>query len=634
MNHNLILPIVTDKTVFSSLINMIVPDPQHHSFISQEINNFLSRHKPAAIAMRLGLALLQLQSRLYYFKTFTQLSEEQQSHWLKKSDKPWRNLLLKALAMPIKLAYLQSPELHKSLGSRIQLPEVKAEKFRWQQQIASLQDLDDGTEVDVVIIGTGAGGAAAAYEMASKGLAVLIVEEGEYYDRSHFNGNIPKLLKSLYRKMGMTVSLGNTIIPIPLGRNVGGTTTINSGTCLRAPDKILNDWEKHGLSDFSAEELSPWYEQVEDIIQVQPANDNAVGDIQKVITQGAESLGLKKIHLLNRNAVGCDGQGLCQLGCPTDAKRSTNVSYIPRALEAGAMLVTSTKATRLQWQDEKITGVILAQSNNKNKTITIKTNNTVVAMGSLLTPSFLANNGVKNKWLGRNLSIHPCGAVHAHLPQYNFSNSQKIPQGFGVSDHKGEGLMLEGATPPLMAYGLMLKETGIDFVSKIQRYQQTGFFGFMIKDRSRGRVFPQKIKGLPLVHYRMNNEDFKQFLQGIVSLVRIYLAAGAKEVEIAGSPKLPKITSEDDIKKLLRLSLKPRDFLITAYHPLGSCRMANSKDLGVVDTNLQVYGKQGLFVMDGSVVPSSLGANPQLTIMALASRSASRLANQLLNETY
>lgn len=633
MNNNLLLPIVADKTVFSSLINMIVPDPQHHDFISQEIHNFLSKHKATAVAITLGLTLLKLQSRLYYFKAFTQLSEEQQDDWLKKSHKPWRNLLLKALAVPIKLAYLQSPELHKTLGSRVQLPEVKAEKFRWQQQIVSLQDLDNETEVDVVIIGTGAGGAAAAYEMASKGLAVLIVEEGEYYDRTHFNGNIPKLIKSLYRKMGMTATFGNTIIPVPLGRNVGGTTTINSGTCLRAPDKVINDWKKNGLSDFSAEQLSPWYEQVEEILQVQPADDSAVGDIRKVISQGAEYLGLKNIHVLNRNAVGCDGQGLCQLGCPTDAKRSTNVSYIPHALEAGAMLVTSAKATQLQWQDDKVIGVRVTQSNNKNITINIKTNTAVVAMGSLLTPSFLANNGVKNKWLGKNLSIHPCGAVHAHLPQYNFSNSQKIPQGFGISDHKGEGLMLEGGTPPLMAYGLMLKETGNDFVSKIQRYQQTGFFGFMIKDRSRGRVFSQKIMGLPLVHYRMNNEDFKQFVQGIMSLIRIYLAAGAKEVEIAGSPRLPKITSEGDIKKLLSLNLKPRDFLITAYHPLGSCRMASSKELGVVDTNLQVYGKQGLFVMDGSAVPSSLGANPQLTIMALASRSASRLANQLLNET-
>lgn len=634
MNNNLILPIVTNKTAFSSLINMIVPDPQHHAFMSEEIHDFLSQHKAIAVLLILGLALLKLQSRLYYFTSFTQLSEKQQKHWLRKSHKPWRNLLLKALSIPIKLAYLRSPELHKSLGSRIQLPEVKAEKFRWQQQIISLQDLEDGTEVDVVIIGTGAGGAAAAYEMASKGLAVLIVEEGEYYDRSHFNGDIPKLLKSLYRKMGMTATFGNTIIPVPLGRNVGGTTTINSGTCLRAPAEVLNDWEKDGLSDFPADELDPWYEQVEDMLQVQPADDNAVGEIGKVITQGAESIGLKKTHVLNRNAVGCDGQGLCQLGCPTDAKRSTNVSYIPRALESGAMLVTSAKATQLQWKNGKITGVILTQSNNKNKTISIKTNTAVVAMGSLLTPSFLANNGVENKWLGKNLSIHPCGAVHAHLPQYNFANSQKIPQGFGVSDHKGEGLMLEGGTPPLMAYGLMLKESGSDFISKIQRYQQTGFFGFMIKDRSRGRVFSQKIKGLPLVHYRMNNEDFKKFLQGIVSLSRIYLAAGAKEVEIAGSPRLPKITNEDDIKKLLSLNLKPCDFLITAYHPLGSCRMANSKELGVVDTNLKVYGKQGLFVMDGSVVPSSLGANPQLTIMALASRSASHLANQLLNETY
>lgn len=627
-----------DFNILNALICLIVPHPEHHDFIFDKIKDYLKHHKFLKLVMFLGLALLRLQSRVCYFTAFSNLSQRQKNHWLKNHSTPWRNLTLKILSLPIKLAYLQNPALHKKLGSRIQLPKVVAEKFRWQQQIVSFQDLEDNLEVDVVVIGTGAGGAAAAYELASKGLAVLIVEEGEYYDRSHFDGNIPKLLKSLYRKMGMTASFGNTVIPIPLGRNVGGTTTINSGTCLRTPKHVLDSWKTSGLSNFTAEELIPWYQQVEDILQVQPADDKSVGEINNIITQGAKSLGLKDLHILSRNAVGCDGQGLCQLGCPTDAKRSTNMSYIPRALEAGAMLATGTKATKLHWQGKKIVGVTLSNSKNENitdkkNTINVKTATTVVAMGSLLTPSFLASNGIKNKWLGKNLSIHPCGAVHAHFPDKNLSNSQTIPQGFGVSDYKDQGLMLEGATPPLAAYGLMLKEAGSDFINKVLRYQQTSFFGFMIKDDSRGRVFSKKFNGLPLVYYKMNNHDLEKFMKGIVSLIRIYLAAGAKEVEIAGSPKLPVIRNEHDIEKLLSLKLKPRDFLISAYHPLGSCRMANSSDLGVVDTNLQVHDKQGLYVMDGSVIPSSLGANPQLTIMAIASRSAAQLANTLLNTT-
>lgn len=618
--------------VFYVVLGLLIPHPQHHAYIAQQLNNYLNEHKWIAMAFGLLLAIINIQAYLLYFTSVRKLSAKQQLSWLEKANKPWRGLTLKALALPLKYIYMQSPELHQSLGSRVQLPKVSAETFRWQQQIMSLEEaeLEEGTEVDVVVIGTGAGGAVAAYELASKGLAVLIVEEGEYYDRSHFNGNIPQLLKSLYRKMGMTATFGNTVIPVPLGRNVGGTTTINSGTCLRAPKAVLNDWQQQGLSDFSAEELDPWYEQVEEVLQVQSADDKAVGEIGSVIAAGASKLRFKQLNTLKRNAAGCDGQGLCQFGCPTDAKRSTNVSYIPRALEAGAMLVTSAKATGLHWDNGKISAVTLSQNNQLDKTVQIKTSTAIVAMGSLISPAFLANNEVKNKWLGRNLSIHPCGVLYAQFPDKQFSNSQKIPQGFGVSDYKSEGLMLEGATPPLLAYGLMQKEMGSRYVSKVQQYQQTGFFGFMIKDRSRGRVFSKQLKGLPLVHYHMNKKDFEQFLQGVVTLCKIYLAAGAEQVEIAGNQKLPKITCEADIQKLLSLKLKPRDFLISAYHPLGSCRMATDKDLGVVDNDLQVYGKQGLYVMDGSVVPSSLGANPQLTIMALASRSASKLAQRLL----
>src|SRR5690606_16230640 len=138
--------------------------------------------------------------------------------------------------------------------------------FRWQQQVthASEQDGEHTIEADVVVIGTGAGGAAAAYELASRGLAVVIIEEGDWHDRRHFSGHLPDMLRRLYRAFGATITLGNAFIPVSCASAVGGTTTINSGTCMRTPPAVLARWrERFGLAALTEDVLAPWFDNVE-----------------------------------------------------------------------------------------------------------------------------------------------------------------------------------------------------------------------------------------------------------------------------------------------------------------------------------------------------------------------------------
>jgi choline dehydrogenase-like flavoprotein len=175
---------------------------------------------------------------------------------------------------------------------------------------------------------------------------------------------------------------------------------------------------------------------------------------------------------------------------------------------------------------------------------------------------------------------------------------------------------------------MMLSSVGHDFVEAVSRYRETAFFGFMIRDDSRGRV-RGNVRGTPLVSYRMNRPDFARFRHGIDTLARLYLAAGAREVMIPGSRRLPLIRCEADLDRLWQSRPAPRDFLMTAYHPLGTARIARSPKQGVCDPDHRVFGLDGLFVMDGAAVPSALGANPQVTIMTLALRAARRLAGQL-----
>ncbi|MCG8672217.1 MAG: GMC family oxidoreductase N-terminal domain-containing protein, partial [Pseudomonadales bacterium] len=463
----------------------------------------------------------------------------------------------------------------------------QVETFRWQSQISTPDDLsrEQTIEADVVVVGTGAGGAAAAYELASKGLAVVILEEGNYYDRRDFNGKLTEIIPKLYRASGSTVAVGNAVIPVPVGKSVGGTTTVNSGTCLRTPDRVLREWMDSGLKDLSPKNMERYFQQVEEVLQVQRAESKYVGPVGDVIEKGAKRIGLTQAHPLMRNAEGCDGQGLCQFGCPTDAKQSTNVSYVPRALDQGAFLFTGMKASKLQMKGNRVEGIV-AQGTAKDgvvRHLTIKAPQVVLSMGTFFTPLFLQANGIKNRWLGANLSIHPAGAVTGFYADKNFANTSTIPQGFGVSDWANKDIMFEGGTPPFVAHGLLSPMTGYDFVDFTESYQNTAYFGFMIKDQSRGKVRRGLHPDVPLITYNMNQRDFGLFLRATKALAKMHLRAGADYVHLGGLAKYPKIYTEDMIDKVIDSGLKPRHFAMTAYHPLGTCRIAANPGNGVCD---------------------------------------------------
>ena len=590
-------------------------------------------------SLKAGLLWLDNRHRLVRGRAFHRARATQQQRFLDKlATTPVSGKLLRLLALPFKAAYVLDEQVEQATGCRqpVQLP-AQVETFRWQQQITAARDCDEDMtlEADVVILGSGAGGAAAAYELACRGLAVVIIEEGQYYDRSHFTGKLTEVIPKLYRSWGATVATGNAIIPVPVGCNVGGTTTINSGTCMRTPSSVLQRWREQGLEAFTEQAMAPWFEGVERMLSVQQATTETVGPIGDLIDRGAAANGFLQRQPLMRNAQGCDGQGLCQFGCPTDAKQSTNVSYIPHALERGAFLFSGFRAERLQQKGNRITGVIARGQNADGRPITLSLTcqQTIVAMGSLFTPLFLRQQGVRNPHLGRHLTLHPAGVVNALFPDRDLANSRSIPQGYGVSDWEEQGLMFEGGTIPLAGHSLLNPLVGQDWVRFTEDYPHTAYFGFMIRDTSEGRVRRGPRRGLPLIRYHMNRQDFALFKRGIHALACWYLDAGAEQVLIPGLNRIVRIHNRTELERFLRSPLKPTDFLISAYHPLGTARIAASPRDGVCDSRHRVFGYPGLSVMDGASVPSSLGANPQVTIMAMASRAANMMARELLNDT-
>ena len=529
---------------------------------------------------------------------------------------------LRALLTPLKLAHFDRPEMFAHVGCRYELEAVRDESPRWLSQVTDGREVsgDLALECEIVVIGTGAGGAAAAYELASRGRAVLLLEEGDYHRRGSFRANAARAHHQLYRDQGMTVALGNVGIPVFAGRAVGGSTVINSGTCYRAPERTFRRWrERFGLgAEFSSAGLSPYYERVEAMLEVTPADPLHLGAIGPIIARGADRLGLRH-GPLPRNAPACDGQGVCCFGCPTGAKRSTDVSYVPEALKRGAQLVTAARVDTIDMVAGRARGVTATLGGPRKGRLTVKADAVIVAGGTLMTPLLLGRSGLgKRPSLGKNLSIHPASKVFALFDE-PVDQWKGIPQGYTIDHYAEEGLMFEGGSLPLSIASLGVPWTGHRYTELMERYPYLATFGFMIQDESRGEVRPGA-GGAPLVLYNLNDRDLRQMQRGIEILCEVYQQAGARRV-LPALPGHDEVSTPAALARLKASKLSAGDLEITAYHPLGTCRLGADEG-ACLGPDHALLDAKGVYVCDGSAVPSSLGVNPQMTIMALALRAA------------
>jgi hypothetical protein len=595
----------------------------------EKLDNFLALSPgPVGKGYRAMLLALEGSAMLRFRKPLAKLAESEALALLER----WRGsdyaarAMVRLLTAPLKLAHFNDPQLYSAVGCKFgSLPVTNIERPRWLERVTKADDLplDESLECDVVVIGTGAGGAVVARELAEQGHAVVLLEEGDYHTRKDFSGLAVEMQRKLYRDMGATVSIGNVSIPIPVGRAVGGTTVINSGTCYRAPDRILHKWESEfGLRDYSPEKMAPYYARVEEVLGVQVNDAKFIGGVGRVIARGCDALGYKHAPL-KRNAPACDGQGVCCFGCPTDAKRSTNVSYVPLALDAGAMLFTGLKAEKILVENGRAVGVV-ARSGKKK--LTVRARSIVVACGSLMTPLLLAENGLGGAEVGKNLSIHPAiGAMALYEEVIDGANA--IPQGYAIEEFHEEGILFEGAFAPLDIGAASFTSFGPRLIEILENYKHMACFGLMIEDTSRGRVRPGP-GGRPLITYWLNHHDVSRLKRAVEILARVYFAGGAHTVMPLVNG-FDEFHSLEDVERFRRSKVTARDFEITAYHPLGTARMGTNPKKSVVGPDFQVHTTPGLYVADGSVVPSSPAVNPQMTIMAMATRAAESIGKTL-----
>ena len=560
---------------------------------------------------------------------FSKLSLEARSEYMAKMEGSrfalYRDLLLlaKLLAM---IGWARDERVKNAIGFEYSCAVAEGAPEPEPTDLGDLEPRADGEDCDVAIVGSGAGGAAAAATLAEAGVDVMVLESGPYVDHTGYPSDPLEAMPLFYRDGGMTIAIGKPAIPVPVGRTVGGTTVINSGTCFRAPGEVLQEWrDREGVG--WATELDPIYEAAEEVLAVTPLDLETLGRNGQLCAEGARALGASG-GPISRNAGRCVQCSSCPLGCRIDAKRAAHVSYLPRAVAAGARVRAGVQAQRVLSEEGRATGLACragmpttgAQEMRRNgrrapgRDWQVRAKAVISAGGAFGTPELLLRSGIRHPALGRHLHVHPAAWIGARYEE-EVRGWEGVMQSYYVDQWQPEGILLEATFTPLSFGAQWLPGAGPAFTDRVANFDHIASIGVHLHDQSEGRVALSSNGSLRL-SYHLQREEARRIQFGIARAAEIHFAAGATEVYPNVGPI--SVIKRGELEGFEALRLRPADLRLEAFHPMSTARMGADADTSVVDPTGRVRSLDGLYVADGSLLPTSVGVNPMMTIIAFA----------------
>ena len=481
---------------------------------------------------------------------------------------------------------------------------------------------------DVVVIGSGAGGAVVASELAAQGKDVVVLEKGAYRNEADFTQREDEGLEQLYDAGGLLATRDLSLV-ILQGSTLGGGTVVNYTTSFATPEAVRDEWAReHGLPHFTGPEFTQSLDAAARRIGVNTDHAAPSGRDQ-VLIRGLERLGWHH-GLLPRNVRGCtqdDACGFCGYGCRAGAKQSTLVTYLADAAQRGVRIVVDCDVRRVAIASGAATGV---EARVGGHTLTVRAEAVVVACGSIHSPALLLRSGVRLPALGRFLALHPATAVFGQMAEpvrpWTGTLQAHYSDQFADLDH-GYGFKFETAPvhPSLLALAAPW-ESAAQYGDRMGRLAHTALCGILLRDRFGGRVQVDR-DGCPVVDYRVSRYDAAHLRRALAGAAELLEAAGAREIWaplarwISYKPGGPR-AREQWLARVDAAGWGANQLLLVTFHQMASCRMGMSARSSVVDPEHRVWGVRGLYVADASVFPSASGVNPMLTIMGIAHRAA------------
>jgi choline dehydrogenase-like flavoprotein len=483
---------------------------------------------------------------------------------------------------------------------------------------------DQEFSADVIVVGSGAGGAPAAARLRDAGLDVLLLEEGALHRTESFVTDPATMIQRLYRDAGTSMILGNPGIIFAEGRCVGGSTVINGGMAWRTPDRVLAHWERDlGLPDTGPEAMAPYFDQADRIFHVETNHEDTFGRNTHLFVEGARRLGWP-VKRATRNMHRCVGLNNCAFGCPTGAKQAMHVTEVPRALAAGARLVTHARVRKVLFRGRRAIGVagrLVGADGRARGRFRAHASLVVLAAGARHTPGILKRSWLRARMIGRGLHTHPNAKV-VGLFDERIDPWIGTHQAFHIHHFLERGVLIGYAAVPPGLLASAIPGIGRAHAEKMSRYNHMLSAAPLIEDEDEGRVVLGPDRE-PYMLFNLSKRDCEKVHLGVRLTCELLFAAGAQRVWLPFAD-LPELRGPDELVRIDHHPRRSTGIELMTVHIMGTARMSPDSARGGTDLHGAVHDVEGLVVADASVLPSSVGVNPQVSIVAMTLRNADR----------
>ena len=549
-----------------------------------------------------------------------------------------------------------TPNLAKVIGfPAVSAHGTRIDSFKFSFiQLPPVSETEIGTlETDIVIVGSGCGAGVCAYNLASSGHRVLVLEKGYHFPSSHFPMSSRDAGTHLFENGGIILSDDGSTAVLA-GSTFGGGGTVNWSASLQPQHFVRQEWadpsSPHGgVPIFTS---AAFQESLDRVCTHMGVSSEHIEHnfANSALLEGARRLGYAA-HDVPQNTGGkahlC---GYCGSGCASTTKQGPANRWLPDAAECGAEFMEGCEVKQVEFETSSdgrrravgVSGTWTSNDRTIHRQMRVKAKRVIVACGTLQSPLLLMRSGIKNQHLGRNLHLHPTSFIGAVFDEetrpWEGGILTAAVTSFEDLDGKGHGSKVEimNSTP-----GMFLSFTpwkgALDW--KVQCAKFHHMIGMIIiqRDKIPGRVYPDPVDGRCRIEYTTSTEDLSYSLEGMLAAARIAKVMGAKEI-FSCHPDAQRYQRHDPDSKeaalgqginepafhswldgIKKLGLKsPDPCILGSAHQMGTCRMSSDSRKGVVDSKGLVWGTEGLYIADASVFPSASGVNPMVTNMGIA----------------
>ena len=501
----------------------------------------------------------------------------------------------------------------------------------------SKEPAPDSITTEILVVGSGSGGATAARLLAEAGREVIVLEEGRDLAWAERTQRDAAMYDQLYMDRGGRAS-HDLSISVLQGRVLGGGGVVNTCDVVPIPEGVLHHWEtKYGLEDFAPEQFAPFGKSALEDLSASRIPDDMLNLANNKLRQGAEGLGLRGESMMH-NRVGCQGLGTCLIGCPVHAKQNPRMVAIPKAVFAGARIYTRARAVKISKPRQELKEVTVHTLDplgyHERGKLIIRAKIVIVAANAIASAELLLRSGIGNEHVGQNLILQPQLPILALFDE-RIAAFDGIPQAYAVTEFEQEdhaeyglwGYRIEAimGTPGIVSS--MLPFSGAPGMEGMAQYDHMAASLLLAPDRPSGQVEVAR-DGRMTIRYDQRPDHQQRLRDAAENAAKVYLEAGAKQVMVPVAPAVL-INSASEAKKAQSISFAPATAPMISAHQQGTVRFAPSERDGGADLDGQIYGTKDVYVFDSSGYPTTASSHTMTPIISSSRMLTSKLLTRI-----